>query len=52
MEQTDAMIFREALAMWDRPLSELRGHKILEVEDDVEIIVEDVFTNWLVPHAV
>ena len=31
------------LKMWDRPMSELHGHKILDADDDPEGIIERLF---------
>ncbi|MBN2496745.1 MAG: hypothetical protein JXR96_19295 [Deltaproteobacteria bacterium] len=46
MARSDASIFMENLRLWDRPLAELRGHAVLQVEDNVDRIVDELFERF------
>jgi hypothetical protein len=47
MAHADASIFLENLRLWDRPLAQLHGHAILELEDNVERIVDEMFERFM-----
>ena len=47
MARSDASIFLENLKMWDRPLAELKNRAILELEDNVERIVDEMFERFM-----
>lgn len=47
MARSDASIFFENLKMWDRPLAELTNRAVLELEDNVERIVDEMFERLM-----
>ncbi len=47
MARSDATIFYENLKMWDRPLAELKGQAVLQIEDNVERIVDEMFERFM-----
>jgi hypothetical protein len=46
MAQSDATIFLENLKMWDRPEGDLKGAVILQLEDNVDRMVDDMFEQF------
>jgi hypothetical protein len=46
MAQSDVTIFLENLKMWDRPESGQKGALILQMEDNVDRIVDDMFERF------
>ncbi len=47
MSRTDANQFRESLKLWDRPMNELHGNHILDSDDNVSLLVEELFDRLM-----
>lgn len=46
MAQADATIFLENLKMWDRPEGGQKGAAVLQLEDNVDRIVDEMFEQF------
>ena len=46
MAQSDATIFLENLKMWDRPETGQCGAAVLQLEDNVDRIVDEMFEQF------
>jgi hypothetical protein len=46
MAQSDVTIFFENLKLWDRPETGQRNQAVLQMEDNVEQLVDDMFEQF------
>jgi len=46
MAQSDVTIFLENLKMWDRPEAGQKGAAVLQIEDNVNRIVDEMFEQF------